>query len=655
MLENQLEKLGLHKNETKVYLALFELGKVKAGQIIEQTGLHRNLVYTALEELVKKLLVSKVDHSGVAMFSINSPELLREIAEEQVNIANEVIGELKKKHEEQPRDIIIYEGEEGLKRSRNRVLSYDPGDTMYVIGSKASSTPEMEKYWRKFHSKRVDKGIGLKILYEQGVDPEDIEWRNKLPLSVAKYLPLNIDMPIWFSVIKDYLEIGIPGENLLTFGLRSSAAAGAIQRFFEYFWNQEIRVETGVEALERVYANMLEELSPGEEYCNIGASDGRSGPLVKAFYDNFHISRIKKGVRIRVLAYKESFEQIRQRYIDAGDKDFKLSEVKMFINAPFSPIQTVFYHNKMFMCVMAENPTVIYFDQPEIAKNFKLHFEQVWNQRVSTESGVDILKKTIYEMLDELKTGEEYFVLGASVGGGDERIQKLYDEFHADRIKKGVAVSMLVFKEGYKKIMDRFNYCGDPLGKVSRAKTFMSAPPIPMQINIFKNKTFFILYGEEPTVTSFDQPEIAQVFKNYFDELWNQETQVLKGAEALRELWLEAIDCGELRWIGAKGYFIARHPEIYEEIKAKAARTPGVVWKNIVSADFKGHPLTKLPWMQTKYNLGKIRNPNAIWLFGDKVLVVNWAEDVPVIFQSTNKQLVQTYSDYFDELWKKGE
>ena len=510
-LESQLEKLGLHKNEIKIYLSLFDLGKVKAGQIIEHTGLHRNLVYTALESLVEKNLVSKVERGGVFIFAPNSPEILQEMIEEKSVLAAEIVVELKKKQSQKPRDIIIYEGEEGLKRSRNHALTYNPGDTLYIMGTKASSTPEMEKYWRKFHQKRINKKIGLKIIYEQGVDPEDLAWRNSLPLSQAKYMPIDIDLPVWFAAIKDYLEIGVPGDPLLTFGIRSKEAAGAIQNFFEYFWNQQI----------------------------------------------------------------------------------------------------------------------------------------------STETGLPALKKTIYKMLDELKTGEEYFVLGASVGGGDEQVQKLYDNFHADRIKKGVVVNMLAFKEGFQKIMDRFSYCGDPMGKVSHAKAFMSAPPTPMQINIFKNKVFFIIYGSKPTIISFDQPEISQVFKNYFNEMWNQETQILKGAEAVKEIWLESLKYGELKFIGARGYFVDRYPEMFLEIKQEAAKIKGLKWKNVVDLGSKTHPLNQLPWMEARYNMQASKNPNVTWIYGNKVAVANWTEKEPIIFVSTNKHLVQSHNDYFEELWNK--
>jgi len=515
MIENQLKQLGFNKNETKVYLSLFSLGQCKAGQIIEHTGLHRNLVYTALEELAAKNIISKMEKGRVAVFALNDPEILKELIEEKLDIAKNVVEDLQSRLQTKPRDVRIYEGTEGVVATRDYVVrEIKPNEDYYVMGVSYSTTnKELSSYFPKLNKKIIQKGGAIKVLVNGNEPSEVVSERGLVWGEHARYLPFGADSPMWMTLFRDTMNISIVGQDPITFSIRSQETADGFKKYFEYFWNQKVLVETGVEALRRA----------------------------------------------------------------------------------------------------------------------------------------------IYGMLDELNKNEEYFVLGASVGAGDERVQKLYDEYHKDRIKKGVVVNMLAFREGFKKIMDRFDYSGDPQGKVSHAKAFISAPPTPMQINVYKDKAFFIIYGDEPTVVKFDQPEIAQVFKNYFDSMWNQETQVLKGVEALRDLWLEGIDCKEIRWIGARGYFVDRYPEIWREIKNKAERTPGVVWKNIIDPDFKEHVLTKLPWTETKYNLGEIRNPTAIWLFGDKVLIVNWAEDIPVIFQSTNKQLVQSYSDYFEEMWTKGE
>lgn len=374
MLESQLQKLGFHKNEVKIYLALFELGKCKAGKIIDYTGLHRNLVYNALKELIKNDLVSKVLVKGVAVFEANSPYSLVDLLDQKKTLAEEAVKELKKRQVEKSRDIKIYEGMEGIFRARRQILAAPKGETLYVLGaSRFTTTPEYEQRWRKFHREREKKGIKLKILFENVPDKnieEAIAWRNRLPLSQARYLPFNVDNPFFISFCKDILDFSTGGEDPLTFSL--------------------------------------------------------------------------------------------------------------------------------------------------------------------------------------------------------------------------------------------------------------------------KNK------------------RLVEGFKKYFEYFWNQDTQILQGPEALQKIWLESIDYQELRLIGARGYFIDRYPDLYKAVEEKTKKTPGIKWRNIVDSGVRGHYVTRLPWAETKYLLSGVKNPNVVWLYGPKVVITNWAGDEPIMFVSTNKQLVQSYNDYFEELWKTG-
>ncbi|MBU0546201.1 hypothetical protein KKA13_03025, partial [Patescibacteria group bacterium] len=86
MIEEKLHKLGLGKNEIKVYLALIELGKTKAGPVIDYCHLHRNLVYQSLNMLTKKELVTKTEINGVATFAANDPAKLVSQAEDAVDL-----------------------------------------------------------------------------------------------------------------------------------------------------------------------------------------------------------------------------------------------------------------------------------------------------------------------------------------------------------------------------------------------------------------------------------------------------------------------------------------------------------------------------------------------------------------------------------------
>ena len=74
MLNEDLKALGLTNNEVRVYLALVGSGKVRAADIIKETGLHRNLVYQALDELVSRHLATKTVQTGVLHFQATNPD-----------------------------------------------------------------------------------------------------------------------------------------------------------------------------------------------------------------------------------------------------------------------------------------------------------------------------------------------------------------------------------------------------------------------------------------------------------------------------------------------------------------------------------------------------------------------------------------------------
>lgn len=513
MLKQQLQQLGFHKNEIIVYLSLFELGQSKAGKIIEHTKLHRNLVYTALENLEQKKLISKLEKGKVFVFEINSPETIRHLMDEKTSIANEVVKELNKKLTSEPRDVKIYEGNEGIITTREIIKKeIEKGESYSVMGvSYSNSNSEITDYFSKFNKYIIKKGANFHALISGNEDKKIFTERNLTWNKNARYLPFTVDSPMWFALFRDTLNISLTGDDPITFSIKSAETARAFKKYFDYFWEQKVKMESGIEAL----------------------------------------------------------------------------------------------------------------------------------------------KKTIYEMLNELNAGEEYLVLGASAGDNNSEVQKLYDQFHTDRIKKGVITKMLVYSESLERIKRRYTECGDSNGRISIVKTYATTPATPMQINMFHNKAFIILYGEEPTIIHFDQKEIHDGFKKYFDELWDQETQILTGAEVLKDLWLEGIKNKEIRWIGARGYFVDNYPELFKKIQHQAEHTPDLKCKLIIDPEFRGHTLTRLPWVETKYNLSGSRNPIAIWLFGNKVLIVNWADKIPVIFLSTNKFLIQSYSDYFDELWNK--
>lgn len=241
MIEQNLKKIGFSNNEIKTYLVLIRVGKIKAGDIIKETGLQRSVVYNCLEGLLSRSLIGKSIQKGVAVYFSNSPEALVYEAEQQAFLAKKISEELKEKQHIKDREVIVYEGDAIVKRVADKILDIKEGSTVYFLGSsKFGVQTNLEKYWQHYHKDRLAKGINCKLLYDQSTDNKIVENRNSLPLCEAKYLPLNTEMPISFIINDDMVAMIVPSEHPpLAFLIKSSKTAEGLKKYFEYLWEQE--------------------------------------------------------------------------------------------------------------------------------------------------------------------------------------------------------------------------------------------------------------------------------------------------------------------------------------------------------------------------------------------------------------------------------
>ncbi len=134
---DHLKNVGLTENQSTTYLALAKMGEAKAGELIKKTGLHRNIVYTALEELREKGLVALSRVKGVALYKMLPPARLLADAQERERAAKLAIDELRllSRHTND-QEIIVYEGIDEFRRHVARSYSLaKPGDTLRYLGT----------------------------------------------------------------------------------------------------------------------------------------------------------------------------------------------------------------------------------------------------------------------------------------------------------------------------------------------------------------------------------------------------------------------------------------------------------------------------------------------------------------------------------------
>ena len=363
------------------------------------------------------------------------------------------------------------------------------------------------------------------------------------------------------------------------------------------------------------------------------------------FLLKFHKKRAKKGINARMLNGP--------KLMRLGEEFEKLSHTKWKIYPGESAVAIITYGDKTLFS-LPEDSIWIQVKNKRLADANKERFEEIWNQDVKVYKGFQAVTDRFAAMRDELKKGEAYSVLGATYGQGGQKLRDWFRDYHQKRTKKGVIAKLLTVSHDYEQVKKTLQTKNDPEMKFAEIKRLPPDFSSPMQITLYKNnKVLMMLFGKEMVCFEVESKQLHDNFKNYFNALWNQETQVLKGLDAIQNLFEEMLEHKHGDLIGARGYFLDKRPKFADKWE-KLAKEKGFTMRNIVDPETKGHRITKFSFAKTKYTIPKeFTHLSVYWIFGDKVAISNWMGDEPIVLVIENKRLHDMYQKQFELMWKK--
>jgi sugar-specific transcriptional regulator TrmB len=231
---NILQEIGLSQTESKVYLALLELGNGLAGAITKESGINRTNVYDALERLLDKGLVTYVITANRKVFEPVSPKKLQEILKEKENKLNLLIPELNSRFKEnkQKEKATLYKGSKGIKSIFESVL--EEGKTLFAYGAESKFTellPAYKNYWNK---ERIKNNIKVEILYNEKV--KRLKKQESLKLMTMKFLPKKYDFPSTIMIYGDNVATIVWSESPFGFVVKSKEVTKSNMNFFKILW-----------------------------------------------------------------------------------------------------------------------------------------------------------------------------------------------------------------------------------------------------------------------------------------------------------------------------------------------------------------------------------------------------------------------------------
>ena len=237
-----LEKIGLSKNEIKVYLALLRLGSSSTGKIIENTSLANSRVYHSLNSLIEKGLVTFISKNNVRHFRAEDPKLILKDMEEKRKKVEEIIPQLKSLRTEQEKEqyTTIYEGFRGFRSAFEKLIeSCTSNDEVLVMGlsPQAYASKSLRIFLKNIDLKRCKKKINLKIILDKKLKKTTGKDREKEPYTQVKYMPKGYFSPAGMNIFQDYIMILIWEEKPFVFMIKNQKVADSFRQYFRFLWD----------------------------------------------------------------------------------------------------------------------------------------------------------------------------------------------------------------------------------------------------------------------------------------------------------------------------------------------------------------------------------------------------------------------------------
>lgn len=388
MLIKDLQKLGFTKNLSTVYLTLFELGEAKAGELVRRTGMHRNLVYTALDQLEETKLVTKSQTRGVALYTALDPIRIMGAVDEKKKLAEEIIEELRSKHKVKSQEVIIYEGKEEIRRKYLELYSsLNKDDYWYMLGlSPKFFEINGQKYIDKFTDIQVKRGIRMKGVSGYIDKREDNYLARTKGLTEFKLVPGIAKKDSEISIVKDRVLIFIFTEPYTVVEIFNKDLVESYKEYFDYLWNQEVRTYSGWKNVTKLFNEIiLNDLKKdgGAEYV-IGAGYGELGEAdVNKKVDELFLEHngylIKNKIHKHVILYEKHRQYFEDQVKHLGDPAFTYVHTKYLPDSYDTPVETHIFKKRAVITYFGESPISTTYEHPKIIQGFKKQFDMMWN------------------------------------------------------------------------------------------------------------------------------------------------------------------------------------------------------------------------------------------------------------------------------------
>ncbi|MDP2631669.1 MAG: helix-turn-helix domain-containing protein [Candidatus Uhrbacteria bacterium] len=249
-LIRDLQSLGFNKKEAAIYIAVLELGSAGAVEISKRSLIHRATVYTVLDSLAQKGLVSVFTQGGDRRYLAEAPERILTLLDMQLQeldvrrrLANNMLLRLKVFHNLAARKpkIRYIEKLDGMRAMQKEYEQMDD-DIIQIVGYDTFlqlHDPGISHIHQKQLSVRKRKIRSILVT------DRSVNFSDDLDIEYVTISPSLLDVHGEMSVCGDKLVLFSYSGGIIAIEIHSKAIADTARATLELAWREAKKWGTG--------------------------------------------------------------------------------------------------------------------------------------------------------------------------------------------------------------------------------------------------------------------------------------------------------------------------------------------------------------------------------------------------------------------------
>ena len=238
-MKEKLKFLGLSNNEIEIYIALLKNPQSTGAVVKRLTGISNSRVYSSIDTLIGKGLVTYERISTGRLFSAVDPEMFKQIMEDRKQQIEEIVPKLKslKIEKGESTKTEVYEGLKGFSTALHRFLECSDKSRLDVIAFSniAYRGKELLAILERVNHKLLLKKMKLRILADH--DSVIRKTPHYKQYTEVRYMPEGFVSPCAIDVCQDKVCIFIWGDKPYAFFIQNQEVADGFKNYFNFLWS----------------------------------------------------------------------------------------------------------------------------------------------------------------------------------------------------------------------------------------------------------------------------------------------------------------------------------------------------------------------------------------------------------------------------------